>query len=143
MGKIHKKANETDSIVVKPADQSQVLSRPKFCSLKNAIDVNIDGKLFCLAHIGQTKHKDALQLCHNLNATLPLPRSLKEHSHFIESFKRLGIEKKMKDVSTKIVLDARRLPKKGRVISFCFLQSILGYLLAKIQLTICRSFLFA
>ena len=132
MEKIYKQANETDSIVVKPADQSKVLSRPKFCSLKNAIDVNIDGKLFCLAHIGQTKHKDALQLCQNLNATLPLPRSLKERIHFIESLNRLGIENKMKDVSTKIVLDARRLPKKGRVILFCDLLSIMRYLLAKI-----------
>ena len=140
MKKIYKRANETDP-AVKPADP--VLSRPKICSLQNAIDVNIDGKLFCLAHLGQTKHKEALQLCQNLNATLPLPRSLKEHNHFIESFNRLGIENKMKDVSTKIVLDARRLPKKGRVIKFCFLQSIMTYLLAEIQLTICRSLLFA
>ena len=85
-----------------------------------AIDVNIDGKLFCLAHMGQAKHKDALQLCQNLNASLPLPRNLKEHRQFIESFKRLGIEKKMKDVSTKIVLDVRRLPKKGKVTFFLF-----------------------
>ena len=110
MSKIRKSANETDHVVIKPAERSEV------CSLRKAIDVNIDGKLFCLAHVGQAKHKNALQMCQNLNATIPLPRSLKEHNHLIESFKRLGIEKKMKDVSTKIVLDARRLPKKGRVI---------------------------
>ena len=114
MEKIYKQANETDSIVVKPADQSQVLSRPKFCSLKNAIDVNIDGELFCLAHIGQTKHKDALQLCQSLNATLPLPTTITENNHFTESFKRLGINKKMNDFSTKIVLGVRRLTK-GKV----------------------------
>ena len=112
--KIYKKANETGSIVVKPADHSQVLPRPKVCSLQNAIEVNIDGKLFCLAHLGQNKHKDALQLCHSLNATLPLPTSIKEHNHFIESFKRLEIDEKMNDFSTKIVLDVRRLTK-GKV----------------------------
>ena len=85
--KIYKKADETDSIVVKPANQSQLLSRPKVCSLKNAIEVNSDGKLFCLAHFGQRKHKDALELCEKLNAKLPLPTSITEHNHFTESFK--------------------------------------------------------
>ena len=112
--KIYKKADETDSIVVKPANQSQLLSRPKVCSLKNAIEVNSDGKLFCLAHFGQRKHKDALQLCQSLNATLPLPTSIKEHNHFVESFKRLGINEKMNDLSTKVILDIRRL-RKGKV----------------------------
>ena len=111
MEKISKKANETDRIVVKPADLSQVLPRPKICSLKNAIDVSIDGKLFCLAHFGQRKHNHALQLCQSMNATLPLPKSITEHNHFIESFKRLGINKKMNDGSTKIVLDIKRLTK--------------------------------
>ena len=114
MEKIYKKANETDSIVVKPADQSQVLPRSKVCSLKNAIEVNINGKLFCLAHFGQRKHKDALQLCQSLNATLPLPTSITEHNHLTESFKRLGLNEKMNDFSTKIVLDVRRLTK-GKV----------------------------
>ena len=109
MNKIYKSVNQTDNIHVKPAE------RPEVCSLKNAIDLHIDGKLFCLAHIGQTKHKDALQLCQTLNATLPLPRTLKENKNFVESFKRLGIDNKMKDFSTKIVLDVRRLPNKGRV----------------------------
>ena len=118
MQKIYKQANETDSIVVKPADQSQVLSRPKICSLKNAIDVNIDGKLFCLAHIGQMKHSDALQSCQHLNSTLPLPRNRKEHYQFTESFKRLGFYKKVADFSTKIVLDIRRSSKKGKVSVF-------------------------
>ena len=116
--KIYKKADETDSIVVKPANQSQLLSRPKVCSLKNAIEVNSDGKLFCLAHLGQRKHKDALQLCQSLNATLPLPTSITEHNHFIESFRRLRIEKKLNDLSTKIVLDVHRLSHKGRVSLF-------------------------
>ena len=111
MEKIYKKAPETSSIVVKPADPSQVLPRPKMCSLKNSIEVNIDGKLFCLAHFGQRKHKDALQLCQSLDATLPLPKSITEHNHFIESFKRLGINEKINDFSTKIVLDVRRLTK--------------------------------
>ena len=109
MNKVYKRVNQTDNIRVKPAE------RPEVCSLKNAIDLHIDGKLFCLAHIGQTKHKDALQLCQTLNATLPLPRTLKENKNFVESFKRLGIDNKMKDFSTKIVLDVRRLPNKGRV----------------------------
>ena len=116
--KIYKTANEIGSIVNKPADHSQVLPRPKVCSLQNAIEVNIDGKLFCLAHLGQRKHKDALQLCHSLNATLPLPTSIKEHNHFIESFRRLRIEKKLNDLSTKIVLDVHRLSHKGRVSLF-------------------------
>ena len=120
--KINKKANETGSIVVKPADHSQVLSRPKVCSLQNAIEVNIDGKLFCLAHLGQRKHKDALQLCHSLNATLPLPTSITEHNHFTESFKRLGINERINDFSTKIVLDVQRLSNKDRVILAFYFQ---------------------
>ena len=108
MDKIYKRVDQTDDIVVEPAE------RLKACSLENAIDVNIDGKLFCLAHIGRTKHKEALQSCQSLSATLPLPQSLKEHNHFIESFKRLGIHEKMKDFSTKVVLDVRRLSNKGK-----------------------------
>ena len=112
MKKIYKGVNKTDRIVAELTERSEV------CSLKNAIDVNIDGKLVCLAHIGQRKHKHAFQLCQSLNATLPLPKSIKEHNHFIESFKRLGIEEKMLDFSTKIVLDVRRLSSKGRVSLF-------------------------
>ena len=108
MSKIHKSANKTDHVVIKPAERSEV------CSLRKAIGVNIDGKLFCLAHVGQAKHKDALQLCQSLDATLPLPKSITEHNHFIESFKRLGINEKMNDFSTKIVLDVQRLTK-GKV----------------------------
>ena len=108
MDKIYKSVDQTNNIVVEPAKRLEV------CSLENAVDVNVDGKLFCLVHIGQTKHKEALQLCQSLNATLPLPQSLKEHNHFIESFKRLGIHEKMKDFSTKIVLDVRRLSNKGK-----------------------------
>ena len=101
--------NETDNnIDVKPA------SRPSVCSLKNAINANIDGKLFCLAYIGQMKHKDALQSCQSFNAALPLPRNRKEHYHFTKSFKRLGIDEKIADFSMKIVLDVRRSPKKGK-----------------------------
>ena len=109
MSKIYKSVNETDLVRVEPVERSE------FCTLENAIDVNIDGKLFCLAHVGQTKHKDALQLCKILNSTLPLPRSLKEHFHFVESFKRLGIDKTIENFSTKIVLNVRRLSNKGRV----------------------------
>ena len=97
--------------VDKPADRSQLLLRPKFCSLHNAIEVDIDGKLLCLAHFGKRKHKDALQLCQSLNAKLPLPTSIKEHNHFIASLKRLGINEKLNEFSTKIVLDIRRLTK--------------------------------
>ena len=114
MKEVYKSVNNTDPIIVKPADGSEVFLRPEVCSLENAVDVNIDGKLFCLAHIGQRKHKDALQLCQSLNAKLPLPTSITEYNHFIESFKRLGIEEKMNDFSTKIVLDVRRLTK-GKV----------------------------
>ena len=112
LSKTRKSANETDHVVIKPAERSEV------CSLKKAIDVNIDGKLFCLAHVGQAKHKNALQLCQSLNATLPLPKSIKEYYHFIESFKRLGIDTKMNGYSTKIVLNVRRLPNKGQVSLF-------------------------
>ena len=98
-----------DHVVAKAAKRSEI------CSLENAIDVNIDGKLFCMAHIGQRKHKDALRLCQSLNATLPLPKNIKENYHFIESFKRLGIGEKMADISTKIVLNVRRSSNKGRV----------------------------
>ena len=103
-----------ETVTVKPAH------RPEFCSLKNGISANIDGKLYCFAHIGRKKHKEALQLCQNLNAVLPLPRNIIEHYHFIESFKRLGIDEKMKDRSAKIVLDIRRLPKTGNVGLFKF-----------------------
>ena len=122
MKKIYQKVNETGHVHVNPAERTEV------CSLRNAIEVNIDSKLFCLAHIGQAKHKDALQLCQNLNAKIPLPNNFKEHYHFIESLKRLGIDKRMKDFSIKIVLDVRRISNKGRVSLFCFLQSIsIGY----------------
>ena len=114
MKKIYKKFNESDPTVEKSAGQSQVLLQPKRCSLKKAIEVNIDGKLLCQAHFGKRKHKDALQLCQSLNATLPLPTSIKEHNHFVESFKRLGINEKMNDFSTKVILDIRRL-RKGKV----------------------------
>ena len=115
---IHKSVADTDPIDLKPADRSEALLRPEVCSLENAVDVNIDGKLFCLAYIGQRKHKDARQLCQSLNAKLPLPTSITENNHFIESFKRLGIDKKMADFSTKIVLDIRRSSKKGKVSLF-------------------------
>ena len=126
MKEVYKRVNQTDSIVLKPAGPSQVLPRPKICSLKNAIEVKIDGKLFCLAHFGQRKHKDALELCQSLNATLPLPTSIKEHNHFIESFKRLEINEKMNDFSTKIVLDVRR-HTKGKV-------SLLSSLISKCRI---------
>ena len=127
MKEIYKSVNVTGPIILEQVERSKVLYRREVCSLKHAIDVNIDGKQFCLAHIGQRKHKDALQLCHSLNATLPLPKSIREEYHFIESFKRLGIDKKMEDFSTKIVLDVQRLSNKDRVISsfqFLSLQSI-------------------
>ena len=114
MKKIYKKVNESDPTVAESAGQSQVLHQPKRCSLEKAIEVNIDGKLLCQAHFGKRKHKDALQLCQSLNAKLPLPTSIAEHNHFIESFKRLGIHEQINEVSTKIVLDIRRLTK-GKV----------------------------
>ena len=117
MKKIYKSANEIVQDVGQPAQRTEI------CTLKNAIDVNIDGKLFCLAHIGQKKHKDAFQSCHSLNATLPLPENIKENTHFIESFQRLGIGKKMQDISTKIVLDVRRSSNKGIVSDFHLLRT--------------------
>ena len=117
MKEIYKSVNDTDPIVVKQAYRSEVFLRPEVCSLKNAIDVNIDGKLLCLAYIGQRKHKDAFQLCQSLNATLPLPTSVTDYKYFIESFKRLGIDRKMDDFSTKIILDIRRLPNQGKLSS--------------------------
>ena len=116
MKELYKSINEKAQIVVEPTKRSEV------CSLKNAIDANIDGKLFCLAHIGPSKHRNALELCQSLNATLPLPKSITEHKHFVQSFKRLGIEKKMFDFSTKIVLNVRRLSDKGSV-SFLLFNS--------------------
>ena len=115
MKEIYKNVTKTETIVVEQAERPEVLFRPEVCSLKNAIDVNMDGKLFCLAHVGQRKHKDALHLCRSLNATLPLPTSVTEYKHFIDSFKRLGIDEKMNEMSTKIVLNVRRLPNKGKV----------------------------
>ena len=105
--------NETSHVENKPTNRSDV------CSLKNAINATIDGKLICLAYIGQMKHQDALQSCKTLNSTLPLPRSLKEHNHLTDTFKRLGFDEKIKDMSTKIVLGIRRLSNKGRVSHFC------------------------
>ena len=110
MKKIYKRFNETGHVRFNPPE------RTKVCSLRNSIEVKIEGKLFCLAHIGQKKHKDALQSCQKLNATLPLPKSFKENHHFIESLERLGIDKKMNEFSTKIVLDVQRFSKKGKVI---------------------------
>ena len=117
MKKIYNKDTETDHFLVDFA-RTEILKRTKICSLRNAIEVNIDGKLFCMAHVGQRKHKDALQLCQGLNATLPLPKSNKEHQQLIENFKRFGIDKKMKYFSTKIVLDVRRMSNKGKVSLF-------------------------
>ena len=93
-------------------------TRPAACSLKNAINANIDGKLFCLSYIGKMKHKDALESCQRLKATLPLPQNRKEHYQFTESLNRLGVNKKMADFSTKIVLDIRRSSQKGKVSFF-------------------------
>ena len=104
-----KSFNETSHVEDKPTNRSEV------CSLKNAINAKIDGRLFCLAYIGQMKHQDALQSCKTLNATLPLPRNLNEHNHLTDTFKRLGIDEKIKDMSTKIVLGIRRFSNKGRV----------------------------
>ena len=118
MKKVYESVNDTDSTVVEPAYRTELFQRPEVCSLKNAIEVNIDGKLLCLAHIGQRKHKDALHLCQSLNATLPLPTSVTDYKHFIGSFKRLGIDRKMDDFSTKIILDIRRLPNQGKLSSF-------------------------
>ena len=112
INEIYESINQTYDFTVEPAKRSET------CSLENAINVNIDGKLFCLAHVGQMKHKDALHMCQSLNATLPLPQSLKEHNHFTESFKRLGIDTKLDELSTKIILDVRRLPNKGKVSLF-------------------------
>ena len=113
MGKVYPKVNQT-AVMFGGYGDINLAQRRKVCSLRNSIEVNIDGKLFCLAHIGQRKHKDALQTCQNLNAALPLPKSFKEYHDFIESFKRLRIDEKMDDFSTKIVLDVRRLTK-GKV----------------------------
>ena len=112
INEIYESINQTYDFMVEPAKRSET------CSLENAINVNIDGKLFCLAHVGQMKHKDALHMCQSLNATLPLPQSLKEYNHFTESLKRLGIGGKMNDLSTKIVLDLRRLSNTGTVSLF-------------------------
>ena len=120
MKKIYNKNNEIGYVHFNLAERREV------CSLKNSIEVNIDGKLFCMAHAGQRKHKDAGHLCQSLNATLPLPKSIKEHHHFIEGFKRLGIEKKMNDFSTKIILRVRRLSKKGKVSPFLVFYSYLN-----------------
>ena len=111
MKEVYKRLTKTEPNVI---EQAEVFHRPEVCSLKNAIDVNINGRFFCLANIGQRKHKDAHRSCQNLNSTLPLPKSIKENYHFIESFKRLGIEEKMNDFSTKIVLDVRRLQNTGK-----------------------------
>ena len=122
VNKLYKSINESHHVVVEPAKRSHL------CSLENAINVNIDGKLFCLAHIGQTKHKNALQLCQDLNATLPLPKSIKEHKHLVESFKRLDTYEKLSDLSTKIVLHARRFQNKGKASSlFAFNLQIFDF----------------
>ena len=112
MKKVYTKTNQTSNVV--NLLRQSLAERTEVCSLKNAIDVNINGRFFCLANIGQRKHKDAHRSCQNLNSTLPLPKSIKENYHFIESFKRLGIEEKMNDFSTKIVLDVRRLQNTGK-----------------------------
>ena len=112
MKKIYNKDNQM--VMLGGYVYANLAQRRKVCSLSNAINVNIDGKLVCLAHFGQRRHRDALQLCQSLNATLPLPKSIEENNHFVESFKRLGIDDKMNEFSTKIVLDVRRLAK-GKV----------------------------
>ena len=113
MKKIYKKDGQT-AVILGGYVNVKSTQRRENCSLRNSIEVNIDGKLFCLARIGQRKHKDARQLCQNLNATLALPKSFKEQRNFLESLKRLGIDNKMNDFSSKIVLDVRRLTK-GKV----------------------------
>ena len=119
MDKSVKNVVETSHVEVKPIKRSEV------CSLKNAISATIDGNLVCLAHIGKMKHQDALQACKKFNATLPLPRNLNEQNHLTDTFKRLGIDKKIEDISTKIVLGIRRLSNKGRVSYFLLLVQVL------------------
>ena len=113
MNKSMENIDEASHVEVKPIKRSAV------CSLENAINARIDGKLICLAYIGQMKHLEALQSCKTLNATLPLPRNLNEHNHLTDTFKRLGFDEKINDMSTKIVLGIRRLSNKGRVSHFC------------------------
>ena len=97
-------------------DKKYDINRLEKCSLENAINATIDGKLFCLSRIGIMKHEAAFQTCKDLNATLPLPKSFVEQNDFTSALIGLGINEISIDLETNIVLDLRRRPGEGRVL---------------------------
>ena len=92
------------------------INRIEKCSLENAINATIDGRLFCLSRIGVMKHEAAYKTCKDLNATLPLPKNLVENNDFTSALSRLGIDETSIDLETNIILDLRRKPDEGKVI---------------------------
>ena len=97
-------------------DKKFLANRLEKCSLENAINATIDGRLFCLSRIGVMKHEAAFKTCKDLNATLPLPRNLVENNDFTSALSRLGIDEISIDLETNIILDLRRKPDKGTVL---------------------------
>ena len=55
------------------------------CTLTGYVqNINVDGRSYCVVDHGNKKHPDAIKICKNLNARLPLPRNKKEAEEFIK-----------------------------------------------------------
>ena len=55
------------------------------CTLAGAVmNINVDGRSYCVVDHGSKKHPDAVKFCKNLNARLPLPRNKQEADEFLK-----------------------------------------------------------
>ena len=55
------------------------------CTLTGTVkNINVDGRSYCVVDLGNKKHSEAVELCKNLNAKLPLPRSKEEADQFLK-----------------------------------------------------------
>ena len=55
----------------------------KKCTLTGTVkNINIDGRSYCVVDRGNAKHPEAIYICKNLNARLPLPRNKVELDEF-------------------------------------------------------------
>ena len=45
-------------------------------------NINVDGRSYCVVDHGKKKHPNAVELCKELNARLPLPRNKQEADEF-------------------------------------------------------------
>ena len=48
------------------------------------MEINVDGRSYCVIDCGQKSHPDAFEFCKKLNARLPLPRNKQEANEFLK-----------------------------------------------------------